>query len=107
MASIGTASLGGSGVKISAVYTYGEPRNGNSQFSDYIATFVPVANYFRVTHANDGVPSIPPSILGYNHHGNEYWMQTAGFGNTAASTVMCTSAADSENLVSIDPNSLC
>lgn len=100
LASIATASFGASGIKIAATYTYGEPRNGNSQFGSYALGFVGLANYYRVTHANDGVPSIPPSAIGFSHHGNEYWEKNSGFNNTQASTVMCASVFNQEPLVS-------
>ncbi|QIW98419.1 hypothetical protein AMS68_003937 [Peltaster fructicola] len=99
LASIATASFGASGIKIAATYTYGEPRNGNSQFGSYALGFVGLANYYRVTHSNDGVPSIPPSAIGFSHHGNEYWEKNSGFNNTQASTVMCASVLNQEPLV--------
>lgn len=89
MASIAAASFGASGVKISSVYTYGEPRNGNADFSKYVLGFVPQGQYYRVTHANDGVPGVPPAILGFIHHGDEYWQKNAGYTNTQDSTVKC------------------
>lgn len=41
-----------------------------------------------MTNANDGVPQIPPRLLGYSHHGNEYWFSKPS-GNTAATTYKC------------------
>lgn len=79
------ASIAASALKPSKVYTFGEPRNGDSDFADYLEGIVTPANYFRVTHYNDGVPQIPPTILGYTHHGTEYW-ESSQTGNTAAST---------------------
>lgn len=103
LASLGTAALGANGVKIAATYTFGEPRNGNTAFGNYIYTFVPLANYYRVTHANDGVPQVPPAFLGYLHHGNEYWQQATGYNNTQQTTVLCAPPAIGENNVSSPP----
>jgi hypothetical protein len=69
-------------------YTFGEPLNGNPAFVQYIERAVPDSNYYRVTHANDGVPQIPPTLLGYAHHGPEFWQREAGR-NTAATTFAC------------------
>ncbi|KUJ19447.1 S133a Anfaea-ferulic acid complex [Mollisia scopiformis] len=60
------------------VYTMGEPRTGNAAFASYIDTHFQTnssetTRFFRCTHANDGVPNLPPLDLGYVHHGLEYW----------------------------------
>ncbi|GME27032.1 ferulic acid esterase A faeA [Neofusicoccum parvum] len=70
------------------VYTFGEPRNGNAAFSDYINGQISPENYFRVTHANDGVPQIPPTLLGFEHHGTEYW-QSSNTTNTPETVLQC------------------
>lgn len=87
IASIAAASLASLGNRVT-VYTYGEPRNGNPAFTTYINGLVPSSRYFRVTHANDGVPQIPPTLLGFQHHGTEYWEQNSGT-NTAGSVLQC------------------
>ncbi|KAL2866087.1 lipase family protein [Aspergillus lucknowensis] len=87
IAAIATAALSGQGHKVTT-YTFGEPLNGNKAFVEYIEGAVPDENYYRVTHANDGVPQIPPTMLGYQHHGSEYWQKEAGE-NTASSTFAC------------------
>jgi len=97
LASLGAAALGANGVKVATVYTFGEPRNGNSDFGTYLFRFVNKANYFRVTHSNDGVPQVPPAFLGYTHHGDEYWEQATGYNNTAATTVKCAQPLVGEN----------
>ncbi|KAF2165861.1 hypothetical protein M409DRAFT_23593 [Zasmidium cellare ATCC 36951] len=85
LAALAAASLAGQGHQLTA-YTYGEPRNGNPAFTTYINSQVP--NYYRVTHYNDGVPQIPPPLLGFQHHGTEYF-QSLQNGNTASSTLKC------------------
>lgn len=84
IASIAASSLAALGNKVT-VYTYGEPRNGNDDFTTYIQSLIPTSSYFRVTHANDGVPQIPPKVLGYRHHGTEYWEKPLGIGSVSAS----------------------
>lgn len=78
-------------------YTFGEPRNGDQAFGDYVNGQVPPSDYFRVTHANDGVPHIPPRSLGYEHHGTEYW-QSEAENNDASTTFDC---GDGEPTVSV------
>ncbi|KAF7327305.1 Lipase-3 domain-containing protein [Mycena kentingensis (nom. inval.)] len=53
-------------------YSYGAPRAGNETFAEWVnAEFG--ARAFRVVHADDGVPTMIPTSLGYHHHGIEYW----------------------------------
>lgn len=87
IAAIGTSALTGLGHEVTT-YTFGEPLNGDAAFAQYIESQVPDSNYFRVTHANDGVPQIPPTLLGYQHHGPEYW-EREGDHNNASTTVSC------------------
>jgi predicted lipase len=88
LSSIATSSFIGSGIKVANTYTYGEPRNGDLEWVSYLGNQIPDENYFRVTHYNDGVPQIPPTVLGFAHHGPEYW-QSKKSGNSAATTFNC------------------
>ncbi|GAO15631.1 uncharacterized protein UV8b_04812 [Ustilaginoidea virens] len=88
LAALATASLIGQGFKVTATYTYGEPRNGDAEWAKYISRVARDVNYFRVTHYKDGVPQIPPSELGYVHHGPEYF-QSRDANNTASTTFKC------------------
>ncbi|KHN97404.1 ferulic acid esterase A faeA [Metarhizium album ARSEF 1941] len=88
IAAIATSSLIGQGIQVAETYTFGEPRNGDAQWAKYIARQIPDSNYYRVTHSNDGVPQIPPTVLGYVHHGPEYF-QSRDAGNTARTTFKC------------------
>ena len=54
------------------LYTYGQPRVGDDDFSNYVFSQIP-ANYYRVTHYDDTVAHIPPRISGYKHAGHEVW----------------------------------
>ncbi|KZZ94307.1 ferulic acid esterase A faeA [Moelleriella libera RCEF 2490] len=88
IAAIAATSFVGQGVRVAETYTFGEPRNGDPQWAGYVSQQLPDANYFRITHYNDGVPQIPPPLLGYAHHGAEYWQRESKV-NTAQSTVKC------------------
>lgn len=88
LSSIATSSFIGSGIKVANTYTYGEPRNGDSAWVSYLGSQIPDDNYFRVTHYNDGVPQIPPPVLGFEHHGPEYW-QSKKSDNSASTTFNC------------------
>jgi len=54
------------------MYTYGQPRTGNDNYAFWINDQLG-DQVFRSTHTNDGVPTIIPILLGYRHHGIEYW----------------------------------
>jgi feruloyl esterase len=88
IAAIATSSFIGQGIDVAQTYTFGEPRNGNAAWSEYITAQISDSDYFRVTHSNDGVPQIPPTVLGYAHHGTEYFEREKS-GNTAESTLDC------------------
>jgi hypothetical protein len=77
-------SLGGAVANVAAVsyrrqfpkatvslYTYGQPRVGNSHYADYLDQQLP-AN-FRVVHQKDIVPHKPTYFIGYRHSGTEIW----------------------------------
>jgi hypothetical protein len=52
-------------------YTFASPRTGNQAWSDYVMKTFP--DYFRVTHTNDIVPTLPLESLVFNHAGTELW----------------------------------
>jgi predicted lipase len=54
------------------IYTYGQPRVGNAQFSDYITQIFP-HDYYRVIHFTDPIPDLPSMFFGYKHAGTEIW----------------------------------
>ena len=54
------------------LYTYGQPRVGNDEFSDFIFSKLD-QTYVRVTHYDDAVAHGPPRISGFKHAGNELW----------------------------------
>ncbi|KAI9297829.1 alpha/beta-hydrolase [Neoconidiobolus thromboides FSU 785] len=55
-----------------SVYTYGQPRIGNSNFVNLIQQNQ--LKIIRVTNRNDPIPHSPPAILGFHHHGNELYI---------------------------------
>ncbi|KAJ2934112.1 hypothetical protein H1R20_g2991, partial [Candolleomyces eurysporus] len=76
-------------------YSYGAPRTGNDAFAETVNTTFGL-NAHRVVHANDGslpgpltasVPTMIPGILGYHHHGVEYWQYASPPSNST--TVQC------------------
>ncbi|KAH6584620.1 hypothetical protein BASA61_007331 [Batrachochytrium salamandrivorans] len=55
-----------------SVYSYGEPRIGNSQWADWFDN-LSITSY-RVTSQGDPVPRLPPSMMGYSHTKQEYFI---------------------------------
>ncbi|KAJ7240165.1 alpha/beta-hydrolase [Mycena haematopus] len=55
------------------LYTFGQPRTGDQGFATFVESTIGVDNIFRAVHTYDGVPTIIPRFLGYEHHGTEYW----------------------------------
>ncbi|KAA8643982.1 lipase family protein [Aspergillus tanneri] len=89
LAAIAAPALINKGIRVAKTFTFGEPRNGNAAWASYVSSVVPDSNYYRVTHANDGVPHIPPDILGFQHHGPEYWESKSDASNTATTVYYC------------------
>lgn len=56
------------------VYTFGEPRVGNKQFSQWYNSIV--QNHFRVTHRRDPVPHAPLKNLGFYHVATEIFYES-------------------------------
>jgi hypothetical protein len=55
-------------------YTFGSPRIGDSEFSDYLLSHFPSnGGYYRVTHLNDIVPHLPSASEGFTQAGDEVW----------------------------------
>ncbi|KAJ6784712.1 hypothetical protein PWT90_00455 [Aphanocladium album] len=88
IAAIAATSFAGLGFQPSEVFTFGEPRNGDAAWAKYASKTLSDDKYYRVTHFTDGVPQIPPVVLGYVHHSPEYY-QSQDTNNTAESTWKC------------------
>jgi len=55
------------------LYTYGQPRVGNAEFSSFVEKSIGASNIYRAVHTYDGVPTILFKSLGYRHFATEYW----------------------------------
>ncbi|KAD5317247.1 hypothetical protein R6Q59_032581 [Mikania micrantha] len=71
------------GSKNVQITTFGQPRIGNAAFASYYSQVVP--NTFRVTHAHDLVPHLPPYYQHfpqktYHHFPREVWLYDIGLG---------------------------
>lgn len=65
-----------------SLYTYGSPRVGNLALATYVTqqqSGRASGGNWRLTHAADVVPRMPPAIEGYRHVSPEYWL-TGGAG---------------------------
>jgi predicted alpha/beta hydrolase family esterase len=82
IAAFAAAEIRNSGVNAD-LYTYGAPRIAGASLSSYITNQNRGGN-FRVTHTDDLVPRLPPSILGFEHISPEYWITSP---NNVAPTV--------------------
>ena len=57
------------------LYTYGSPRVGNLVLTRFLGS--QAGAEYRVTHAADPVPRLPPLIFNYRHTSPEYWVYGA------------------------------
>ncbi|CAI2180123.1 12549_t:CDS:2 [Funneliformis geosporum] len=53
------------------VFTYGEPRVGNSEFAKYVDSKLTVT---RTVNGGDPIARLPPRFIGYKPHNNELWI---------------------------------
>ena len=60
--------------RIRGIYTYGQPKLGTEQLSDFYSAAFP-GRYFRFVNHNDVVPQVPP---GYGHFGDLHWFDANG-----------------------------
>ncbi|KAF7375670.1 hypothetical protein MSAN_00456100 [Mycena sanguinolenta] len=73
------AALGGVSIKTAfpnvamKLYTFGQPRTGDAKWAAFAESTIGSSNIFRGVHTFDGVPTIIPRALGYEHHSTEYW----------------------------------
>lgn len=93
LASLAAADLRTLNHRVDAVYTMGEPRVGNVAYAKwYGRTFRGRA--FRVVHAADVVPHLPPQLYGvFRHAPTEVWYPPTGGTLTSTSTSTSTLAA--------------
>ena len=74
IAAIAAAEIRNAGTA-SDLYTFGQPRIGGPDVSNYITNQDKGSN-FRTTHYDDPVPRLPPLILGFVHISPEYYIST-------------------------------
>ncbi|CAJ1011044.1 putative Protein (DUF2974)/Lipase (class 3) [Leishmania naiffi] len=55
------------------LYTFGEPRVGNQYFTNWSTSVLANEKQFRITHAKDPVPHLPPLSWSYVHVPQEVW----------------------------------
>ncbi|VUC33252.1 unnamed protein product [Clonostachys rosea] len=106
VATLGAAYLRNAGHNVD-IYTYGAPRIGNAELSDFISG--QAGAVYRVTQTNDPVPRLPPKLFGYRHVSPEYWLsKSSSTGQYDVSTVkVCTGNANtgcngSQNIIDIN-----
>ncbi|KAK8004203.1 hypothetical protein PG989_003922 [Apiospora arundinis] len=88
LANLAYVDIQRAGIKVDRVVTFGELAVGNQKYADHVDAIAGATDepsqpgmFMRVTHANDGVPLLPPnaltSIVGENfiQHRTEYWAQ--------------------------------
>lgn len=74
------------------LYTFGEPRVGNVYFTNWSTTVLSQERQFRVTHARDPVPHLPPRSWGYVHVPQEHWYPADD-----SIFVLCADSSDTED----------
>ncbi|KAK7201290.1 lipase [Novymonas esmeraldas] len=60
-----------------ALYTFGAPRVGNSHFTKWAHQLLANGPHYRLTHARDPVPHLPPKRFGFLHAPTEVFYRTA------------------------------
>lgn len=63
--------------RVAAVYTWGQPRVGDSTFRDRFQAAYGDRS-FRIRNSGDIVPFLLPQFLGYRHHGKEMYLTALG-----------------------------
>ncbi|KAI6121842.1 Alpha/Beta hydrolase protein [Pisolithus sp. B1] len=58
------------------LYTIGQPRTGDPAYAALVEKMVGLENVYRGGSSEDGVPTMIPTSLGYQHHATEYWQFT-------------------------------
>ena len=96
LASVAYTDLKSNGVSVRAAYTMGSLRVGNHQYAAFTdalsgASDTAIGSFVRLTHASDGVPSLPPAGLGFRHTRTEiFGLDDPATGlQTAATTFRC------------------
>ncbi|KAG6545544.1 hypothetical protein Mapa_013146 [Marchantia paleacea] len=64
--------------RLGALYTFGQPRVGDREFSKYTEGKIDEAKYFRVVYSNDLVPRVPfdDPVFKFKHGGLCYYINS-------------------------------
>ncbi|KAJ4420768.1 hypothetical protein N0V85_000482 [Neurospora sp. IMI 360204] len=73
------------------LYTFGSPRVGNEAFVAFVTN--QSGDEYRVTHAADPVPGVPPIYSNYRHTSPEWWIMTESAEPTTSQVKICTGYA--------------
>jgi predicted lipase len=66
-----TGAVGLEDFTVSSLFTFGEPRVGNTAFANSVISLeIP---HTRVVHYRDIVPHVPPHTFGFHHSPQEIW----------------------------------
>ncbi|KAL5494550.1 hypothetical protein ACEPAI_11 [Sanghuangporus weigelae] len=104
LASIGGVSLAANFPDVPLqVFTFGQPRTGNSEYAQLAEDLIGTENIFRAVHTTDGVPTSIPTLLDYQHHTTEYWQFQDP---SAADTVMQCTGREDPNCSAANPPSV-
>jgi hypothetical protein len=66
---------------------------GNTALAEYITA---QGSPFRVTHTNDIVPKLPPTIFGFSHPSPEYWITSDNGETVTTSDIQVVEGIDSQ-----------
>ncbi|KAK8099956.1 hypothetical protein PG999_010330 [Apiospora kogelbergensis] len=89
LANLAYVDMQRAGMKVDLVVSYGELAVGNQKYADHVDSIAGATDepsqpgiFMRVTHADDGVPLLPPNALtsivvgqDFVQHRTEYWAQ--------------------------------
>ncbi|KAK7197888.1 lipase [Novymonas esmeraldas] len=77
------------------LYTFGAPRVGNPAFAKWAAGLLAKGPHYRVTHARDPVPHLPPMSFGFLHTPTEVFYRTTD--NSSMRVCADSATAESED----------
>lgn len=73
MAVFAAADIKHVGYDVEALYTFGEPRCGDTNFANAFDTTLGPSVSYRVVHSADIVPHLPPELFEFRHVEEEVW----------------------------------
>ncbi|KAG5495117.1 hypothetical protein JKF63_02170 [Porcisia hertigi] len=76
-----------------ALYTFGAPRVGDKHFAAWTAKILAKGPHYRITHARDPVPHLPPKGFGFLHAPTEVFFRTS----ESSSMLICDDSSTAES----------